>query len=220
MADIRKHSATSNLIRVVLNGTDGNPKTGLTEASSGLIISTIADVESAVTRYRASSSEIETITTLGTFSAPSSSKCRFKEVDATNHPGLYEIQLANARFSVSNARRLIVTWSGASGLKADNYEVQLVQQDPYDAAWANFLASIDTIWRGSVTGSPTTTTFVDSTLTQPDTDWWKGRVIIFRSASTLLYQATVITGFNPATDTLTFTAVTTAPTTGDTYVIV
>lgn len=132
--DLRKHSVTSNLIRVVLkHASTGAPLTGLTEASSGLIIGTIADVESATTRYRASSSEIETITTLGTFAAPSSSKCRFKEVDATNHPGLYEIQLADARFSVSNARRLVVSWSGATNLLAGDYEIRLVQFDPQDA---------------------------------------------------------------------------------------
>ena len=220
MGDLRKHSVTSSIIRVTLSATDGTPKTGLTEASAGLIIGTIADNEATTTRYRASSSEIETISTLGTYAAPTSGKCRFKEVDATKHPGLYEIQLANARFSVSSARRLVVSWSGASSLAAGHYEIQLLQLDPYDAVWANFFASADVIYRGTVTGSATTTTLVDSGLTQPDTDWWKGRVVIFRTASSLGYQATVITGFNPATDTLTFTAVTTAPVGGDTYVIV
>jgi hypothetical protein len=58
---------------------------------------------------------------------------------------------------------------------------------------------------------------VDTGLTQADADWWKGRIIIFTSVITM--QATDITAFTPGTDTLTFTAVTTAPT-GATYVII
>jgi hypothetical protein len=134
MADLRKHSSTSNLIRVVLkHATTGAPLTGLTEASAGLIIGTIVDNEATTTRYRASSSEIETITALGTFAAPTSGKVRFKEVDATNHPGVYEIQVADARFSVASAKRMIVSWSGASNLLAGDYEIQLTQFDAYDA---------------------------------------------------------------------------------------
>ena len=134
MADLRKHSNTSNIIRVVLkHATTGAPLPGLTEASAGLIIGTIADNEAATTRYRASSSEVETIATLGTFSAPTASKCRFKEVDATNHPGLYEIQLADARFAVANARRLVVSLSGATNLLATDYEIRFLAFDPQDA---------------------------------------------------------------------------------------
>jgi len=132
--DLRKHSQTSNLIRVVFkNSSTGVGLTGLTEASAGLIIATIADVESATTRYRASSSEIETISVLGTYAAPTSGKVRFKEVDATNHPGLYEIQLADARFAVSNAKRLVISWSGATNLLAGDYEIKLIQVDLNDA---------------------------------------------------------------------------------------
>lgn len=107
-------------------------KTGLTESSAGLIIATIADNESATTRYRGSSSEIETISTLGTFAAPTSGKCRFKEVDATNHPGIYEVQLADARFAVSSAKSLLISISGASGLAQCDGLVPLRDIDPYD----------------------------------------------------------------------------------------
>ena len=44
--------------------------------------------------------------------APTATKCRFKEVDATNHPGVYEFQFADARFAVSNAKRLVISASG------------------------------------------------------------------------------------------------------------
>src|SRR3954465_7961550 len=99
--------------------------TGLNSAPSGLIISTIADNEATATAYTAAGSTIETIATLGTFAAPTATKCRFKEVDATNHPGLYEIQIADARWAVSNARSVVVTASGVTGMVATDALIQL-----------------------------------------------------------------------------------------------
>lgn len=107
-----RNGQTSNIIRAFLpdsTSTTGAGKTGLTFASSGLIIATIADVESAAVAYTVAGSTIETITTNGTFAAPTATKCRFKEVDATNFPGVYEIQIADARFAVANARILFVS---------------------------------------------------------------------------------------------------------------
>jgi hypothetical protein len=112
--------------------TTGGAKTGLTFSSSGLIISTIADNESTATAYTQAGSTTETITTLGTFAAPTATKCRFKEVDATNHPGLYEIQIADARWAVSNARSVIVTVSGATGAAQVDAEIQLPAVDFQD----------------------------------------------------------------------------------------
>jgi len=85
------------------------------------------------------------------------------------------------------------------------------------AALLAILNGSTVVYQGTVTGAATTTTLIDSALTQADTDWWKGRIIIFTSVITL--QATDITGFDPATDKLTFTAVTAAPTAA-TYIII
>src|ERR1700721_2190401 len=102
MSDLRKFGATSNLIRFnLVNSSTGQGLTGLTGSSSGLIISTINDVEATATAYTQASSQIQTIATLGTYAAPSASDCRFSQVDATNHPGLYEFQFAAAPFAVS-----------------------------------------------------------------------------------------------------------------------
>lgn len=121
MANLRLNGQTSNKIRLILG------VAGLAFNTSDLLISTICDVEATATVYAEASSNIETITTLGTFAAPTSSKCRFKEVDATNHPGLYELQFADARFSVSNAKSVIISISGATGLPDGgvHYEIQL-----------------------------------------------------------------------------------------------
>lgn len=125
---IYKNGITGVILRVkILNSslTTGAGLTGLTSASSGLIISTIANNEATATTYTVAGSTIETITTLGTFAAPTATKCRFKEVDATNHPGVYEIQIADARWAVSNARSVIVSVLGATNAAQVDAEIQL-----------------------------------------------------------------------------------------------
>lgn len=86
-------------------------------------------------------------------------------------------------------------------------------------AAAKLAKSASVIFEGSVTGAATTTTLIDSALTETAADFWKGRIIIFTSGA-LKYQATDITAFDPATDKLTFTALTAAPAAAVTYVIV
>lgn len=129
-----KRGQTGVIVRVkILNSSvaTGAGLTGLTNASSGLVISTIADNEASATVYAVGSSNVETITTLGTYAAPTSGKCRFKEVDATNHKGVYEIHLADARFAVSNAKSLLVSISGATNAAETDVVIPLVDLDPY-----------------------------------------------------------------------------------------
>lgn len=108
----RDNGWQGGILRCILmdnTSTTGGALVGLTIASAGLLISTLADVEATPTVYSASGSTVETIGTLGTYAAPTATKCRFKEVDSTNHPGMYELQFANARFSVPNASYVDVT---------------------------------------------------------------------------------------------------------------
>ena len=134
MASLRKNSLISNIRRFKLvNSTTGGGFTGATNASTGLIVSTICDVEATATAYTAAGSTIQSITTLGTYAAPSASDCRFKEVDSTNHPGLYEFQFADARFAVTNAKQLVITVSGITSLLQADYEIQLTSTDVDDA---------------------------------------------------------------------------------------
>jgi hypothetical protein len=124
---------TSVKLRVKLmdsSKTDGSGLTGLTSASSGLIISTIQNVrggngEASATVYTFAGSTIETISTIGTYVAPTATKCRFKEVDATNHPGVYEIQIADARFANStNPMTLLVSILGVTNLAQCDVEIE------------------------------------------------------------------------------------------------
>lgn len=119
---------TSNILRFKLfdsSSITGEGLTGLTHSSSGLIISTIANNEATATAYTQAASTIETITTLGTYATPTTSKCRFKEVDSTNHPGIYELHLADARFAVASANDLRISLSGATNLVQKDITIQL-----------------------------------------------------------------------------------------------
>lgn len=112
----------------------------------------------------------------------------------------------------ANAYDAFVLGAGV-GVRAD---LQGIVGDAANAALQGKAASV--LFSGSVTGATTTTTLIDATLVQSATDFWKGRILIFLTGS-LKYQATDITGFDPATDKLTFTALTASPSGGDTYLI-
>ena len=131
-----KRGQTSVILRVKIldaSVTTGAGKTGLAFDTSGLRIATIADNEATTTDYTSAGSTIETISTLGTFATPTATKCRFKEVDSTSHPGVYELQLDNTRFSVANAKSLLITISGV--MLTSEYEVviPLLDVDPYSS---------------------------------------------------------------------------------------
>jgi hypothetical protein len=67
--------------------------------------------------------------------------------------------------------------------------------------------------------SGTTTTMVDAARTEADTDYWKGALIQFTSG-TISGQVRLITGFNAATDTITFAPATTQAVGTNTYNII
>lgn len=129
------------IVRIQLkdtSATNNGGKTGLAYNSSGLIISTIADNEASATVYTQAGGTIEDITgTLGTWSAPTATKCRFKQVDATNFPGLYEIQFLAARFAVSSAKRLFISIPAVAGLTLAQADlmIELTQPNFYDAGF-------------------------------------------------------------------------------------
>lgn len=120
--------------------TTGAGLTGLDNSSSGLIISTIADNEASATAYTVAAGNVEDITALGTYQAPTAGKCRFKEVDASNHPGVYEIHLADARYAVSSAKSLLMSVSGATDAAETDVVIPLRDLDPYDAVRAGLSA--------------------------------------------------------------------------------
>jgi hypothetical protein len=130
---------------------------------------------------------------------------------------------ASALVSANNATPAArsVTGAVASVTAVVSADVTKLNGNANAAATFAILNGSTVVYRGTVTGATTTTTLIDTALTQADVDWWKGRIIIFTSGITL--QATDITAFDTGTKTLTFTAVTRAPTAGpggSTYVII
>jgi hypothetical protein len=100
--------------------------------------------------------------------------------------------------------------------------VNVTQLNGVAAAAAGLALSADTIVNGTASGIPTTTTMVSDVGITVD-DQLKGRIIIFADNTTttaLRDQATDITACTASSNTLTFTALTTAPVSGDTFVIV
>lgn len=218
-----KRGQGSIIVRVKIRNSavaTGAGLTGLTHASAGLIISTIADNEATPTAYTQGGSTIETITTLGTYAAPTATKCRFKEVDATNHKGVYEIQIADARFAVSSAKSLLISIAGASGAAECDAVIPLTEIDPYSIAHG--LAELGIVYGTADTGA--TTTSIPTSAIAPAaavTDQFKGRIIVFLSNTTtanLRGQASDITA-STSGGTLTVSALSTAPVSGDKFVI-
>lgn len=145
---LHKNGVLSLILRVkILSAATNEGLTGLTNASSGLIISTIASNEAAAVSYTVAAGNIETIATLGTYAQPSINKCRFKEVDAVNHPGLYEIQLPDPRLSylTTATLSLIVSLSGAADMKECDLELQLVAVELHDSVRMGLTALPDAL---------------------------------------------------------------------------
>lgn len=117
--------------------TDPRGLTGLGFSTASLMISSIGDTEATASFYTGTGAGgIETITTLGTYVAPTSGKCRFAEVDAVHHPGLYELHLGTGRFNVNSG--ITICLSGAANLVQEEIYVKLQADDPDVAKPANF----------------------------------------------------------------------------------
>jgi hypothetical protein len=107
-------SPTNVVLRIKLmnrKSMEGDGLTGVSNTSTGLIISTIKINESTPVTYQSSDSTIDSITTLGVYQVPTAGHCRFRELDPTNNPGIYEVQFENSRFQ--NTDSFLLSLSGA-----------------------------------------------------------------------------------------------------------
>lgn len=150
-------------------------------------------------------------------------KTSVSAAEAQCKQGLITIIDAAAKAVEDNAIRFITFGNPSAMIKANLNLTELLADvkklDGDAASAANIQKSASVIYRGVVTGAVTATTLVDSGLNQSDTDFWKGRIVI-PTSGTQKYQGSRITGFDPATDKLTFDLMTTAMLAGDTYVII
>lgn len=119
-----KKGATSQSFYVEIldsTSTTGGRKTGLVYNTSSL------------TGYYVRNGGSVTAITLATLAAANSaySSGGFKEVDATNMPGVYRVDLPDAALA-SGADSVVFTLRGATGMAQVSEEVQLVAWDPQD----------------------------------------------------------------------------------------
>lgn len=161
------------------------------------------------------------------------------EMDATNAKGVYVVDVAQAE---SNADELAFTGKSSTSdvsivprfitTTAPNFNKASIDSSglvtPTTAAITAIRDKIleRTTLRGTASGTPTTTSIPTSAMSPATSvaDQVKGRIVVFDQDTTtaaLRGQATDITASSAsATPTLTVTALTTAPVSGDTFTIV
>ena len=155
----------------------------------------------------------------------------FAEIDATNMKGVYRLDLVNA--SVDTEGFMTLYLYGATNmlplaLRIDcrPLPVNVLQVNSDAIAAARLARSASTIVACVASGTQSTTSIPTSACTPAGSaaDQFKGRIIIFDDDTTtvaLRGQATDITASSAAaTPTFTVTALTTAPVSGDTFIIV
>lgn len=114
----------------------------------------------------------------------------------------------------TNTAGSLTIFCHVSGALAVKLECTVYPEPIYDA---NFVGSMIL---GTVSGSPSTTSIPASDLPAGlDNDNYVGRVIIFLTGS-LVGQATDVTAYNGTTKILTVTALTSAPSVSDTFLMV
>ena len=115
--------------------TTGGGKTGLTNASAGLNVSVRREnTSTGVTTY--TGANVGAVATPGTWADPGSGKVNFKEVDATNLPGVYELHFENALFNAGDTSRWLAGMVQATGVAPSPFEIALDAIDTQDGAAA------------------------------------------------------------------------------------
>src|SRR4051812_22716054 len=123
---IKKGATSQSVYFSILDSasTTGGKKTGIVYNAAGL------------TAYYTLNGAAAVAITLATLAAASSaySSGGFKEVDATNAPGLYRLDVPNA--GLTGADSVVISLKGASGMVQVDIEIQLTGIDIMDAVRA------------------------------------------------------------------------------------
>ena len=207
-----KAGTTSKRIKVYVQDSTGAGKTGVLHS----------DV--AVSFVRESATGTGTLTLFNTTTLGNYSTNCWVEVNSSVLPGLYEFHIPNSFIDTAAGASVVIMFrangSTATGMLPVLVEIELDQIDYQSSSYANLEASAGTIVTGTVsTTSSGTTSLVASALPSSVDDHYNGRVLIFTSG-TLSAQATNITDYVGSTKTLTFTALSSAPQSGNTFIIV
>lgn len=118
-------AANNPIIPVDLFDGDGVAVTGIAYDTAGLTISVKRELDAGATLYEADSSDIEDITTLGTYVAPSTDKIRFKLI-GSNDLGAAEIHLPQAAVGTGDLSRWATVKVALSGVVIGSAKIKLV----------------------------------------------------------------------------------------------
>lgn len=205
-----KAGATSQTIYVEIldsTSTSGARKTGLAFNTSGL------------TAYYVRNGGSATAITLATLAAANSaySSGGFKEVDATNMPGIYRLDLPDAAVA-AGVSDVVVTLRGATGMVQVSSNIQLTGADLQDSTFLGLSP-----YTFGITDSGTAQSVAGTTIQlkagAPAYDI-SGSTVIVTSATTGAGQSRSILSYNTSTKTATVDTWGTTPTGTITYVVI
>lgn len=151
MADLLVHKGkTSKLLRFFFQDTRQSDGSGLT----GLVFNTAGLTAYYIREGAASAVQITLATmTVGTWATGG-----FKEIDATNMPGYYELGIPDAALSsTAGVDSVTIMLKGAANMAVAIKELQLTDFDPNDAVRAG-LTALPNVASGSAGAIPTTGT--------------------------------------------------------------
>lgn len=151
MADLIVHKGkTSKLLRFFIQDTrqsDGSGLTGLVFNSAGLTAYYIREGGASAVQITLATMTVGTWATGG-----------FKEIDATNMPGYYELGIPDAALSsTAGVDSVTIMLKGAANMAVAIKELQLTDFDPNDAVRAG-LTALPNVASGSAGAIPTTGT--------------------------------------------------------------
>lgn len=121
-----EHSSTSVIVNLPIFRSDtGQGMTGLTNSSTGLSIAHSYDNNAGAVDTSAATSSIETIATLFTYATPTSGFVRFRELDATGRPGMYQLMFEDSVFSQTDSATLYIDINGVTNMMDMQYYITL-----------------------------------------------------------------------------------------------
>lgn len=207
-----KRGTSSTRIKLFVQDSTGAGKTGVLSNHVRFVYIRDVDSSAALTSLNSNGS-------VGSYTSQS-----WTEVSATNMPGVYEFGVPSHALSSYHVLMMFTAnGSTATGMLPILVEIELDEIDYRSDSYSKLEASADTIVSGSAVSGTLSTTEMTTNLPSTVDDHYNGRVLIITNGSSttgLLYQATNITDYDGTTKKLTFTALSAAPSSSTTFIIV
>lgn len=210
-----RSGTTDKKLRVFIQDSTGAGKTGVLH--NHLICKYVAE----------NNLSVQTLTLNNTASFPNHADNSWIEISSSEMPGLYDLCIPDTVISTLKTGSVVImlraNGSTATGMLPVLMEIELDKIDYQSDSYAKLEASADTIVSGNAVAGTLSTTEMTTNLPSTVDDHYNGRVLIITNGSSttgLLYQATNITDYDGTTKKLTFTALSAAPSSSTTFIIV